>query len=196
MLELKRRSALDAHQTEHRTGGLHMRESALAVLGLRLVRGEPLRALETRLGITLPVAINTAIVFGEGWIVSSEPNVWRIYAPMTRHRALVQAFADLPATTGLASDLSSRFCTLELAGPSARRVLASACPIDLHPKAFETGRAASSVLLGSSVLIVKTSGAPSFLLSCERPLAPVVWDWLAQAAENASMPAQNAGRVS
>lgn len=196
MLELKKRSALDPHQSEHRTGGLHMRESTLAVLGLRLVRGEPVSALETRLGVALPTSINTAVPFGEGWIVSTEPNVWRIYAPVTRHRALVRAFTDLPATTGLASDLSSCFCTLDLAGPSVRRVLASACPIDLHPKAFETGRAASSVVLGSSVLIVKTSGAPSFLLSCERPLAPVVWDWLAQAAENASMPAQDAGRVS
>jgi sarcosine oxidase subunit gamma len=173
-----------------------MHESALAVLGLRLQRGEPASVLESRIKTALPASINRASPFGAGWIVGTEPNVWRIYAPMERHIALLRILADLPATAGLASDLSSRFCTLELTGPSARRVIASGCPIDLHPKTFETGFAASSLLLGNPVLIVKTSGAPSFLLSCERACAPVVWDWLAAADGHATVPVQDAERAS
>jgi sarcosine oxidase subunit gamma len=196
MRNLERRSALDAHQLEHRTRGLHMRESALAVLGLRLLRGEPANLLESRIEGALPASINRASAFGEGWVLGVEPNVWRVYALRERHLLLLRALADLPATAGLAGDLSSRFCTLELTGPSARRVIASGCPIDLHPKSFGTGYAASSSLLGNPVLIVKTSGAPSFLLSCERACAPVVWDWLAAADEHATVAEQDAERAS
>ncbi|HEY1706965.1 MAG TPA: sarcosine oxidase subunit gamma family protein [Rhizomicrobium sp.] len=196
MPDLQRQSALTPHQTEHHTDGLSIHESTLAVLGLRLVRGTPASVLETRLVAELPKAINTARTFGEGWIVGTEPDVWRIYTPAARHCALVRAFADLPATAGLASDLSSRFCTLEVTGPSARMALASACPLDLHPETFGTGSAASSVLLGSPVLIVKTSDAPSFLLSCERPHAAIVWDWLAAGTGHGTMPVHDAGRFS
>lgn len=191
MLEMDARSSLN--ENEHRSGGLHMRESDLRVLGLRPVRGASVSALEVPLDVTLPASTNTAQAFGEGWIVCTEPGVWRVYAPVEQHRALVRAFADLPATAGLASDLSSRFCTLELAGPSARRVVASSCPLDLRPTAFETGRAAGSLLLGVPIWIVKISGAPSFLLSCERPHAPIVWDWLAEAVRHANMAAHDTG---
>jgi sarcosine oxidase subunit gamma len=186
MLELEPRSALDA--SEHRIVDLYMRESALRVLGLRLIRSQSAGTLEAKLAVALPTSPNTALGLGEGWIVCTEPGAWRVYAPAAQHRTLVQAFADLPATEGLASDLSSRFCTFELVGPAARRAIASGCPLDLRPTAFETGRAAGSLMLGVPIWILKTSGAPSFLLSCERPHAAVVWDWLVEAASHVDLP--------
>jgi sarcosine oxidase subunit gamma len=54
---------------------------------------------------------------------------------------------------GSVTDLSANRTTLELAGASARATLEKGCPLDLHPRAFETG-SAYVTLIGSVPVVL------------------------------------------
>ena len=79
-------------------------------------------------------------------------------------------------------DVSANRLLLELTGPSRHDLLASACPIDLHPRSWGDGRCAQSVFGAAQVLLHEREGAtrlyvrPSFanyvvdlLLAASRP---------------------------
>ena len=79
-------------------------------------------------------------------------------------------------------DVSANRVALELAGPSRHDLLASACPIDLHPRSWGDGRCAQSVFGAAQVLLHEREGVtrlfvrPSFadyvvdlLLAAARP---------------------------
>jgi methylglutamate dehydrogenase subunit D len=58
--------------------------------------------------------------------------------------ALKAALAPLAAMTAMA-DQSSAYVVLRVSGPEVREALAKLVPIDLHPRAFRVGDAASTV---------------------------------------------------
>jgi sarcosine oxidase subunit gamma len=55
-----------------------------------------------------------------------------------------------------ALDVSAGPVIVERRGPSARDVLASSCPLDLHPRAFEPGACAQSLIAKAPVLLSQT----------------------------------------
>ena len=55
-------------------------------------------------------------------------------------------------------DVSANRAALELAGPSRHDLLASACPIDLHPRSWGDGRCAQSVFGAAQVLLHERDG--------------------------------------
>ncbi|HEY9522183.1 MAG TPA: sarcosine oxidase subunit gamma family protein, partial [Thermopolyspora sp.] len=55
---------------------------------------------------------------------------------------------------GAAVDVSAQRTVLELAGPGARDVLLTGCPIDLHPSVFEVGSHARTLLAQAQVIVV------------------------------------------
>ena len=160
---------------------LRMTEQTLHVLSLRLSRSSAPSEIGARLGVALP-ALNSALAMRGGWVVGTEPKAWLIFSNVDVHCELGAILADIPATVGLVTDLSSQLSSIAISGTDATRVIASGCAVDLHASAFQTGSAASSRLSDVSVLIVKTAEEPAFLLSCERTFAVYVWDWLLQAA--------------
>jgi methylglutamate dehydrogenase subunit D len=73
---------------------------------------------------------------------------------------------------------------LRLTGPQARAVLAKGLPIDLHPRAFAPGSAATSTISLMGVQIWQVDDAPTYDLAFFRSVSASFWHWLtASAAE-------------
>ena len=87
---------------------------------------------------------------------------------------------------GLASisDQSGGRTVLRVSGPRARDVLAKGLPIDLHPRAFAPGSAATSTISLMGVQLWQVDDAPSYDIALFRSLSASFWRWLtASAAE-------------
>ncbi len=190
---------------------LLIRQSALAALGLesraRAARGEagvalaeqPLRTildlranagdaellgtLQGLLDFELPLAPNTTTAKGkvtalwlgpdEWWLVSGDPKLDLAGKLRDGLQGLHAAVTEVG---------ESRSC-IEVSGPRAREVLAKACPLDLHPRAFQAGACAQSHLAKAAGLIHQTSDAPVYDLYVPRSFAEYLWRWLEDAGE-------------
>ena len=84
---------------------------------------------------------------------------------------LAEALADAVGAHGGVIDVSDARAVLRLSGPGSRDVLARLLPLDLHPRAFAPGCAASSVAAHLSVQLRQIDDAPSYDLGCLRGYA-------------------------
>jgi methylglutamate dehydrogenase subunit D len=85
---------------------------------------------------------------------------------------------------GLASvsDQSSGYAIVRLGGTGARTILQRGLAIDLHPKAFPVGAAATSVIAQIGVIVWQVDAAPTYDVAVFRSLADSFRHWLGQAA--------------
>ena len=72
---------------------------------------------------------------------------------------------------GALFDVSASRVAWALAGPSAADVLAKACPLDFHRRAFSVGACAQSVFGHVNVLVDKRDETPTFTLMVARSFA-------------------------
>jgi sarcosine oxidase subunit gamma len=68
-------------------------------------------------------------------------------------------------------DVSASRIAWAIAGPRAAIVLAKACPLDFHPRAFAVGACAQSVYGQVNVLVEKRNETPTFTLMVGRTFA-------------------------
>lgn len=81
-----------------------------------------------------------------------------------------------------AAELSAGYCVFELAGPSARDVLAHGCSLDLHPRVFGPGCAARTMVAKTQVVLAQTDDAPTYRLWVRTSFARYLAAWLLDAA--------------
>jgi sarcosine oxidase subunit gamma len=79
---------------------------------------------------------------------------------------------------GAAVDQSASRLIVELSGPSARDVLASCCALDLHPRVFEPGQCAQTLVAKAPVLLSQVDEAPTYRLFVRPSLSSYVVGWL------------------
>jgi methylglutamate dehydrogenase subunit D len=86
--------------------------------------------------------------------------------------------------SGLASisDQSGGRTVLRLSGREARAVLAKGLPIDLHPRSFAAGSAATSTISLMGVQIWQVDDAPTYDLAIFRSVSASFWHWLTASA--------------
>ncbi len=84
----------------------------------------------------------------------------------------------LPAGEGAVVDVSANRVGFVLAGPDARDVLAGSCPLDFHPRAFQTGCCAGTLIAKAQALIAQISDGPSYLILVRPSFASYVKAWL------------------
>jgi sarcosine oxidase subunit gamma len=94
-------------------------------------------------------------------------------------RALRDAFAGEHAAV---VDVSSGYTVIDIAGDSVRDVLASGCPLDLHPRAFADGRCTQTHFFKAGVTLVR-SGEHRFQVIVRRSFAEYCCLMLLDAAE-------------
>ncbi len=143
-------------------------------------------AVAAALGFTLPFVPNTVAGSGDvsglwlgpdEWLVVGSPDAGA--ALDTRlHRALEHADASAVAVV----DVSANRTTIELAGSSARALLETGCPVDLHPRAFGPGRCAQTLLARANVIVWQTTDEPRYRLLVRPSFAAYVAAWLVDAA--------------
>ena len=137
-------------------------------------------AMRTAFGIDAPGPGHTASGSGVTaiWI---QPGQWLLTAPRTTEGALAARAAEAFAACAAIADQSHGRTTIAVSGASAREALSRGCRIDLHPRAFGPGRAASTPIAQIGCLVHQTDAAPSFELTVFSTLAEPFLHWLLEA---------------
>jgi sarcosine oxidase subunit gamma len=155
-------------------------------LGKIDLRGDPAeRAFMTGVGrvldLLLPTEPDTSATKGSITALWQGPDQWLLTCPADDVALFINSLREALADSHSAlTDLTDGRIALTLAGPSARDVLAKGCPLDLHPKSFEPGRCAQSLLAKASVLL-HLRADDTFDLYVARSFAHYLWTWLEDA---------------
>ena len=81
-------------------------------------------------------------------------------------------------------DLSDGKAVLRISGPRARDTLAKGCSLDLHPRVFKPGSAATTPVALIDCVIWQVDETPTYDLAVPTSYAESFWSWLtASAAE-------------
>ena len=130
--------------------------------------------------IALPIVANTTTRNDALVALWLGPRSWLLFA-----ESAGSPFADfiekrdaLNAAGGALFDLSASRVAYRLAGLRATDVLATGCPLDLHPRTFRAGDCAQSVFGRVNVLLYKSDDAPTFTIMVARSFARDVWQAL------------------
>lgn len=153
------------------------------------LRGDPqnsdfLQAVNKQLGVELPLLPNTVGFAGKWRGCWLGPDEWLLLGP-GRRKPPETLVTDLSAIHHSLVDLSGGQTVIRIGGPAWRDVLGSACFLDLHPRAFEAGRCAQTVLAHSNVLLIHVHDderGEALDIVVRRSLADYLLRWLIDAA--------------
>lgn len=149
----------------------------MAQVGLRVEPGSaPAGRVETALGLELPEA-NRVSESGGRRAIWLGPDEWLVVAADGEERSLVALLEAAINGEGSVVDLSANRTGLELSGPEARTVLATCCSLDFHPRAFEPGQCAQTLIHKAGVLIEQRDD-DRYLLLVRPSFAAYVAEWL------------------
>jgi sarcosine oxidase subunit gamma len=117
-------------------------------------------------------------------LIGTAPGQWLAVAESKEARELPAMLA--VALKGLATvvDLSDGKAVLRISGPRARDTLAKGCALDLHPRVFKSGSAATTPVALIDCVIWQVDETPTYDLAVPTSYAESFWSWLtASAAE-------------
>ena len=107
-----------------------------------------------------PSRPNTTTLWKGADVLWLGPDEWLVVAEAGSAAGLL---ADLEAALGTGHrsvlDVSASRVAFELRGPDRLELLASACPLDLHPRSWTEGRCAQTVFGAAQVLLHERGGA-------------------------------------
>jgi len=158
-----------------------LRARGLAVVAARKGRrGELIGAVRSSFGVDLP-ATPRRVVGQKIAFIWVGPDQWLAAQYPGPKDGMEACLAPL---VGLASlvDQSHGRTLLALTGPRVRDALAKGVPIDLHPRAFRPGDAASTLIAHIPVHLWQVDDRPSYQFAIVRSLAQSFWQWLTAAA--------------
>ena len=114
----------------------------------------------TAASLGFPTVPNTATTMGDRDVLWLGPDEWLVVgAPGAAGAIEDELGRSLDGLHHSIVDVSANRVALELAGPSRHDLLASACPIDLHPRSWGDRRCAQSVFGAAQVLLHERDGA-------------------------------------
>ncbi len=154
-------------------------------LGLATVaarKGAPVRvAVKASYGVNLPD--ESAVVQGpDVSFVGYGPGQWLAVSESLAGEALARDLAKRLRGLASISDQSGGRTVLRVSGSRARDVLAKGLPIDLHPRVFSPGSAATSAIALMGVQLWQIDDTPSYDIALFRSLSASFWRWLASSA--------------
>ena len=135
------------------------------------------------LGCEPPTEANTVVDAGDNRIYWLGPDEWLVITP-TGQQGRVQADL-LDALDGVFSsvvDNSSGLTMIHITGDRAAELLASDCPLDLHPRAFKPGQCAQTRLARAGMTLTPLSDGKGFEVIIRRSFADYLLLWLQDAA--------------
>jgi sarcosine oxidase subunit gamma len=97
------------------------------------------------------------------------------------------------ALTGIASviDQSDGRVVIRVSGAKALNTLAKGVPIDLHPRAFKTGSAVSTIAAHIGIQIWQLDDGPTYEIAMFRGFADSFWHWLMDSAAEFGVRVEN-----
>ncbi len=183
------RSTLPAHlgalMSKGAWEGARLTELPSAALLLVRARGEAATRVARALGIEAMPAPTECRPTSHGDCLWLRPDEWLVIAAPANAAALLTALDAQVLDDGAVIDLCGARTILELVGRDTRDVLASCCPLDLHPRAFAPGRCAQTLIGKVSVLLQLVDGTPRWRLFANPSYVDYVVRWLADGMEGA-----------
>jgi sarcosine oxidase subunit gamma len=165
------------------TGGVTLCDATIAAAWN--IQGDATRpalvdAAQRLFGVALPTAPNTA-AHGDAWTALwLGPTSWLVAAAQQPALDAETARAAVNALGGAVFDVTVARVGWTIAGPQAATVLASGCPLDVHPRAFPARSCAQS-LFGHVNALVCRHADDAFTLLVARSFARDVRHALAAA---------------
>ena len=135
------------------------------------------------LGCEPPNAPNTVIDSGDYRIYWLGPDEWLIMTPAGQQDDLKASL--LKALSGVFSavvDNTSGLTTLHITGDNAAALLATDCPLDLHPREFKVGQCAQTRLGKAGMTLSPLADEAGFEVIIRRSFADYLLLWLQDAA--------------
>jgi sarcosine oxidase subunit gamma len=172
--------------------GVQIRE--IALLAQVSLRGDPDDAqfrscVQHAIHLELAVEPNTFTQRGALRCYWLGPDEWLIIGEPGTEKDLTERLgASLSGRHASAIDVTSSRTTIELRGERAREVLAKACPLDLHPRAFGRARCAQSNVARTQALIALEDELPVFRLFVRSSFAVYLAEWLLDAMREHHLP--------
>lgn len=183
------RSALRAHVAPEASPTGPARASLREIGGLTLASVAALKgredelagAVRDRYGLDLPNG-PTRAAKGETAFVGAGPGKWLF---VSRDPA-----ADPFGLPAAVADQSDGRTVLSLSGETAREIWSTLVQIDLHPRAFAAGSAASTHAAGISVQFWQVDDAPTYEIAVFRSYAATLWRWIVHAGASRGLDAK------
>lgn len=156
----------------------------LATVACRKGQADALKAaVASAYGVDLPGSSRVAQGPLVGF-VGYGPGQWLAVSESLANEALARDLAQRLQGLASISDQSGGRTVLRVSGSRARDVLAKGLPIDLDPRAFPLGSAATSVISLMGVQLWQIDDTRSYDIAVFRSLSASFWRWLtASAAE-------------
>jgi sarcosine oxidase subunit gamma len=158
-----------------------------AVVSVR-ARGGACQRAAAALGVAALPGHGPVAAVPLGRVVWVRPDEWLVIGDAASRAPLLAALGEAVGdgtahAEGAVVDLSASRHALELAGPRTRDVLAAACALDLHPRAFPVGHATQTLLARAPLLLELADDAPTWRLLVRPSFVAYVVDWLTDAME-------------
>ncbi len=157
-------------------------------LGYLNLRGRPgntgfLAGVLKVLGVEPPTAANTVVAAGDNRIYWLGPDEWLIVTPAGKQGELKAGLdAALAGVFSSVVDISSGLTMIHVTGDRAGALLASDCPLDLHPREFTPGRCAQTRLAKAGMIVSPLADSRGFEVVIRRSFADYLLRFLGDAA--------------
>lgn len=135
------------------------------------------------LGCEPPSEPNTVIDSGDFRIYWLGPDEWLVVTPAGQQDKIKSSLlANLDGAFCAVVDNSSGLTMLHVTGENAGALLATDCPLDLHPREFEVGQCAQTRLARAGMTISPLADGNGFEVIIRRSFADYLLLWLQDAA--------------
>lgn len=132
-------------------------------------------------GLKLPT-VPRRVASGQTSAIWAGPDRWLITRAAVTSEDAARRLASSLAGLGTVVDLGHALALLRVSGVRARDTLAKGVPIDLHPRAFQTGHVALTSVSHIAVQLWQTGEEPTYEIAVPRSCAQSFLAWLAHSA--------------
>lgn len=136
------------------------------------------------LGLAMPLEPLATAHTADHAVLWLGPDEWLVLLVEDAASQIAGMHAALEGRPHALADISHRQLAIEVQGRLAARVLASSCPLDLHPTAFAVGMTARTIFHKAEIVLWRR-GADHFHVEVGRSFAPYVRDHLITARRGA-----------
>ncbi len=135
------------------------------------------------LGVEVPTEANTVIDADDRRIYWLGPDEWLIVTPPGQQTALgAKLEKALDGVFSSVVDNSSGLTMIHVTGDRAGELLATDCPLDLHPRVFKPGQCAQTRLAKAGMTLSPLADGSGFEVIIRRSFADYLLAWLQDAA--------------
>jgi len=142
------------------------------------------RAAAEVLGVELPAIASTYAKNDDTTVIWLGPDEWLVTGTALTGPELEARLREAIAQHGgVAVDVSGQRTTLRLRGSHSRDVLGKGCALDLHPRVFDAGTAAQTMLGQAGVILLAVDAhGEDYRILVRASFARYLADWLLDAA--------------